>query len=83
MSLGNATGRSRGGLKLALNSGKETRCVIASSAEKSVRQFMRDVGITPPDGLSVRMIDIPVRRWTFGVLRSCTVGPMVGHFRRR
>ncbi len=70
MSLGNGTGKARGNLTRDLEQGHSTRTVTASSAESSTRRFLRDAGFTPPDGMSVRMIDIPVRRWSHGVFET-------------
>ncbi|MCW1918055.1 DUF927 domain-containing protein [Rhodobacter sp. KR11] len=70
MMIGNGTGKSRSNVTLALNRAKRSRVVIASTAEESMRHYMTAAGLNPPDGLSVRMIDIPVRRWTHGVFED-------------
>lgn len=70
MMMGNGVGKSRSNVTLALNRARKSRIVIASTAEKSMRQYMNEAGLNPPDGLSVRMIDIPVRRWTHGVFED-------------
>lgn len=70
MTLGNGVGRSRSDLSLSLKRAVGIRTVLASAAEKSVRQFLREAGISPPDGMAVRMIDIPVRRWTHGLFED-------------
>lgn len=70
MMMGNGTGKTRGNVILTLNRAKQSRVVIASTAENSIRHYMNEAGLNPPDGLSVRMIDIPVRRWTHGVFED-------------
>lgn len=70
MMMGNGTGKARSNVILTLNRAKQSRVVIASTAENSIRHYMNDAGLNPPDGLSVRMIDIPVRRWTHGVFED-------------
>lgn len=70
MTLGNGVGRSRSDVSLSLKKAEGNRAVLASAAEKSVRQFLREAGITPPDGIAVRMIDIPIRRWTHGLFEN-------------
>ena len=70
MMIGNGTGKARGKSSKALNRAGRSRVVVASTAENSIRHYMNDAGLNPPDGLSVRMIDIPVRRWTHGVFED-------------
>jgi len=70
MMIGNGTGKARSNVTLALNRARQSRVVVASTAENSIRHYMNAAGLNPPDGLSVRMIDIPVRRWTHGVFEE-------------
>lgn len=67
MALGNGVGWARSNLALTLTQPHRWRTIIASSAERSIRHFMNAAGIQLPDGASVRMIDVPVRRWTYGL----------------
>lgn len=67
MALGNGVGWARSNLALTLTQAHRWRTVVASSAERSIRHFMKAAGIQLPEGASVRMIDVPVRRWTYGL----------------
>jgi putative DNA primase/helicase len=67
MALGNGVGWARSNLALTLTQAHRWRTVVASSAERSIRHFMNAAGIQLPEGASVRMIDVPVRRWTYGL----------------
>lgn len=68
--IGNGTGRGRGNRKLTLEETARWRTVLLSTSEKPIERILADVRIRMPEGIGVRLIDIPARSWEFGLFRT-------------
>ncbi|RDD70154.1 DUF927 domain-containing protein [Paracoccus versutus] len=68
--IGNGTGRARGNRKLTLEETAHWRTVLLSTSEKPIERILADVRIRMPEGIGVRLIDIPARSWEFGLFRT-------------
>lgn len=68
--IGNGTGRGRGNRKLTLEATARWRTVLLSTSEKPIAQILTDARIRMPEGIGVRLIDIPARSWEFGLFRT-------------
>lgn len=68
--IGNGTGRGRSNRKLMLEEKLRWRMVLLSTSEKPIAQILATARIQMPEGIGVRLIDIPVRSWEFGLFES-------------
>lgn len=68
--IGNGTGRARGNRKLTLEETMHWRTVLLSTSEKPIERMLAAARIAMPDGIGVRLIDIPARSWEFGLFRT-------------
>lgn len=68
--IGNGTGRARGNRKLTLEETAHWRTLLLSTSEKPIERILADVRIRMPEGIGVRLIDIPARSWEFCLFRT-------------
>ncbi|WP_241557951.1 DUF927 domain-containing protein [Falsirhodobacter deserti] len=68
--IGNGTGRGRGNCKLMREETMRWRTVLLSTSEKPIAQILATARIQMPEGIGVRLIDIPARSWEFGLFKS-------------
>ena len=68
--IGNGTGRGRGNRRLTLERTARWQTVLLSTSEKPIERILADVRIQMPEGIGVRLIDIPARSWEFGLFNT-------------
>jgi len=68
--IGNGTGRGRGNRKLMREETLRWRTVLLSTSEKPIAQILATARLQMPEGIGVRLIDIPARSWEFGLFKS-------------
>jgi len=64
--IGNGTGRARGTHDITLRDSERWRLVTLSTSELPIPEHCARGRLSYPDGLAVRLIDVPVRSWTHG-----------------
>lgn len=67
--IGNGTGRGRGNRKLILEETARWRTVLLSTSEKPIVRILAAARIQMPEGIGVRLIDIPARSWECGLFK--------------
>ncbi len=68
--IGNGTGRGRGNRRLTLEETARWQTVLLSTSEQPIERILAAAGIQMPEGIGVRLIDIPARSWEFGLFRT-------------
>ncbi len=68
--IGNGTGRGRGNRKLMREETLRWRTVLLSTSEKPIAQILATARIQMPEGIGVRLIDIPARSWEFNLFKT-------------
>lgn len=68
--IGNGTGRGRGNRKLMREVTLRWRTVLLSTSEKPIAQILAAARIQMPEGIGVRLIDIPARSWEFNLFKT-------------
>nr|WP_138918373.1 DUF927 domain-containing protein [Paracoccus sp. TRP] len=68
--IGNGTGRGRGNHKLILEATAHWETVLLSTSEKPIERILAAAGIQMPEGIGVRLIDIPAPSWEFGLFKT-------------
>ena len=64
--IGNGTGRARGTHDITLRDSDRWRLVTLSTSELPIPEHCARGRLDYPEGLAVRLIDVPVRSWTHG-----------------
>ncbi|WP_081750463.1 DUF927 domain-containing protein [Paracoccus pantotrophus] len=68
--IGNGTGRARGNRKLTLEETARWRTVLLSTSEKPIERILAAARLQMPEGIGVRLIDIPARSWECGLFKT-------------
>lgn len=68
--IGNGTGKGRGNRKLMREETMRWRTVLLSTSEKPISQILATARIQMPEGIGVRLIDIPARSWEFNLFKT-------------
>lgn len=64
--IGNGTGKGRGTADIALRATDRFRTVLLSTSEDPIPVHLARARMEYPEGLGVRLIDVPVKSWTHG-----------------
>lgn len=64
-SIGNGTGRIKANQKV-----ERWRVALLSTSEKRLPEMFANTRRTMPEGLSMRLLDIPARSWTYGIIEN-------------
>lgn len=65
--IGNGTGRLRGQRDLSLRQTDRWRAALLSTSERPIHQHLAAGRVEMPEGLGVRLIDIPAQSWRHGL----------------
>jgi len=68
--IGNGTGRGRGNHKLIMEATARWETVLLSTSEKPIERILAAAGIQMPEGIGVRLIDVPAPSWPFGLFKT-------------
>lgn len=69
-SIGNGTGRTRATGGMGLSQTVRWRTALLSTSEKPLAQMFADARMVMPEGIGMRLLDIPAQSWTYGLLKD-------------